>query len=673
MIEPKMELSKYGELLECTPEEIKRLREYSRNDYKYINAILTNNDGLIEQTPDLKPRFSRNSGGRITPEAYAMFIQSAMEAIPKVYSAMLKDNIKKQSNKRSRVLYRGTSEAEAKSLNIGDLNAKFTSATEDGSGWQKFAYAHHENACEIRIVIEPGSNVLTITPEYMLEGDVLPNEDEVLIGPFTRVVDKQKPASQSKNMTSYVIKLEQAQLESLPKEQQETLEKQIEAGLQVDANGHSKIYDAISLLVNGEQDIEGNNDSISYFRGKIEKANDLGDIEDYNAKIKKYEAEIEKLKTGMEEAKLALSEWKNAIIKLSMAKCYDVEHQLAVDMQRCEEKDVQQQDNTIHSNKSQLNTLFNNLGKVLLPGSPEQREQTGRISQESRRLHEKINQLNNGRYYNDSVNTCLMLINSKIIPNCQRINSQIKNSQDPAKVTTMVEALKNSSYGLGISDYSQIQAVMQQSVVGDENLLKKLVFEKFCEVAIETEVASIREKATEKREEADKKTFLGIGKDKKEVARDEASRLEKFVGCFSPLPEKEEYTGQKYSVRDIVAEMELFVEEQDKSREADGRLTPRSQHAIEEVKRLRDILFSEFKVPNKEIQIARAKEAIRMQEAGKGDEHIARVERLYGKMEKRGIPSNRLLDRVNNNLTRMNMEFDHIGLNDREINYEASR
>ena len=54
------------------------------------------------------------------------------------------------------------------------------------------------------------------------------------------------------------------------------------------------------------------------------------------------------------------------------------------------------------------------------------------------------------------------------------------------------------------------------------------------------------------------KTFLGFGKAERLKAGIRADRLHEFLKYSLNLPPKE-YKAQKYSVREIVAEMEVFI------------------------------------------------------------------------------------------------------------------
>ncbi len=724
MIEPKMEVSKYGKILQYTQKEIERVKEYSRNDYKYINSILTNNDGAFEQTPDFSD-IMRNS-----PQSYATFVKSAIEAIPEIYSAMLKNSIINYNNKKSRVLHRGTTLAEAESLERGSMITSFKSASEkanayeDGSGWQKFAYAHGDNACEMRILIEPDSNVLTITPEDMLEGDVLPDEYEVLIGPFTQVESKDRPAYQSDGMTSYSIKLKQAELKSLSKEEQATLEEQIESALEVDTNGHSKIFDAITLMIDGDRrihfyenelskryalkaDLEKRRESITSndklqnlglfvnafeliddldrwqnggfinevglrntlgkianYKGKMEALlkekygenipqnalvdgaqslyeklseytgdnhktfnvdevsniilsslvglkgkvgmpftaesyenaereyrggkrildNCVDNLTDCDVKIKAYETELAELRQRMKEAKPTLSGWKKAIINLSMARCYDVEKGVEKEMQEYEERyaeqpkaepnpdvsnkeeqkvaSVQQDQNTgkeeeiLYAKKSEFRNSLHRLGITLYPSTPEEKQKMTNLLDRSERLGQKIAQIS-GERYQGSVTTCRNLLNGTF-SNCERINSQVMNASDPNMVSQMVDAFHSSLDHLKIENYQQFQTILQHSLTVDENLFKKVVFEKFCDIAIQTENDSMIEEKGEQTRRFSQKTFLGFGKAERLKAGIRADRLHEFLKYSLNLPPKE-YKAQKYSVREIVAEMEVFI------------------------------------------------------------------------------------------------------------------
>ncbi len=103
-------------------------------------------------------------------------------------------------------------------------------------------------------------------------------------------------------------------------------------------------------------------------------------------------------------------------------------------------------------------------------------------------------------------------------------------------------------------------------------------------------------------------------------------------------------------------------------RGANGTISYKSRNAIKEVEQLEEILFSEFKIPHQEEQIDRAKARIREQvmqekQAFDGDERMARVYRLYGKMEKNGpirpmIPQ---MEELNEDLGKMNAGLNQIG------------
>lgn len=180
-------------------------------------------------------------------------------------------------------------------------------------------------------------------------------------------------------------------------------------------------------------------------------------------------------------------------------------------------------------------------------------------------------------------------------------------------------------------DYYAYEGEMEKEILGiqnaDENLLKKVVFEKFCKVAICAEIASLSTEAKGIRDAASQRGFARLfkGVSKQEMTRCE--QIEAFVESVS-RPQRKPFMGKKYSYRDIMADMDLFIEQRGND--------PRYANAIDEVQKLQGVLNTHYRANPRDI-VAK-KEQKRAEYAASGvDSRSFRITNLMNQMEDNGL------------------------------------
>lgn len=158
----------------------------------------------------------------------------------------------------------------------------------------------------------------------------------------------------------------------------------------------------------------------------------------------------------------------------------------------------------------------------------------------------------------------------------------------------------------------------------EENLLKKAIFERFCDVATKMERDSLMSEVNVVREKEQKRGISRVfgGPKKQEIER--ANEIEGFVQRMDNYPNKT-FRGQHYSARNILADMDLFRE----LHEGDQNYV----EAIQKVESLRKTLLSYFRIDEASYQRVKETKRTRM---GNGDPRAFILKELTEEQEKRG-------------------------------------
>lgn len=162
----------------------------------------------------------------------------------------------------------------------------------------------------------------------------------------------------------------------------------------------------------------------------------------------------------------------------------------------------------------------------------------------------------------------------------------------------------------------------------EENLLKKVVFEKFCKIAIGAETASLTAEATSIRTADSKRGLSRLfgGPSKQDLERCE--QIERIVENATHQADKP-FAGKTYSYREIMSDMMAFTEQHREDAEY-GR-------AIQEVENLQNVLNSHFGVRNPNVIRELKEQKVREQQASGMDPRVYRINQLRNSMEKTGI------------------------------------
>ncbi len=210
---------------------------------------------------------------------------------------------------------------------------------------------------------------------------------------------------------------------------------------------------------------------------------------------------------------------------------------------------------------------------------------------------------------------------------CHSIDRLVDVTRDMEGSVDVLEALNAAD----LMDPYAYEGEFEKEIVAiqnaDENLLKKVVFEKFCKVAIGAEIASLSAEAKGIRNAASQRGFARLfkGVSKQEMARCE--QIEEFIKSMAH-PQRKHFIGKRYSYRDIMADMDLFIEQRGND--------PMYASAVNEVQRLQGVLNSYYSANPRDI--VTKKEQKRAEYSASGvDSRSFRINSLMNQMEENGL------------------------------------
>lgn len=230
----------------------------------------------------------------------------------------------------------------------------------------------------------------------------------------------------------------------------------------------------------------------------------------------------------------------------------------------------------------------------------------------------------------------------------KNLTKSVCDTNNPAQIADKKDAIEDLT---GRIDKKQLVAEINEAYETQQNLAKKVIFEKFCEVAIGAELTSLNEEAKGIKAKEEKRgiTRLIGGVSKSETKRRED--IEKFVDynskSFAPP-----FKGLTYSARDILADMKLFIE--------DHEGDPKYQRAIAEVQKLEDEMHSCFGVSK--LGVEKSKEAKKAQrDNSHEDKRSYRINNLRSRMEQKGVcakkPRNQALSQIRGTIDMLDEEI----------------
>ena len=397
------------------------------------------------------------------------------------------------------------------------------------------------------------------------------------------------------------------------------------------------------------------------------------DIDFLNGEIAKKEDELKKHDAAIEAIKPEVRGWKVDIARLCKSDCRTVELQLeeqikAVEMQKEAEKvakeaaeeakrkialeqaeqvkqehdvepsiefttEVQEKvspvQNDLETQRKRERVEY--LGQVLEARFEPQHmtfNQNARLSfdtvaRQCERLAIDIQNISGTRYSSRIVDYKIAMRNAKNSVNKAVEFGQSDDGRD--SVAALLEQVGASS--VGITDGRVANEVLTIRTM-EENLLKKVVFEKFCNVAINAEVASLSAEAKGIRAADSKKGLSRLfgGPSKKDIERCE--QIESIVEAATQKVNKP-FMQKTYSYREIMADMEFFKEQHRDDKRYFG--------AIAEVERLQGTLNTHFSVTNASSILDRKEQKMQEQAASGMDPRVHRIRHLKNEMEQNGI------------------------------------
>lgn len=432
-----------------------------------------------------------------------------------------------------------------------------------------------------------------------MEGEHAAGEKEVIIAPFAKVKDIEKGvplrSRDGQKMQQYLVVLEASELEPLTEEEKQATRRDI-------MEQAPTMFRAIRRLVTQEDDladcdfrIESASRSLASCKrerqqitpedlekrpGKVASLEE--DIEYYREEIKKWEQEKEQIEQEAGAVRPQLAEWKTKIARLCMAYCKDVEVELADKANQIEESVSQKKEKDVPGQGKETKTVekknemdlpkrkqeFNDwIHKVyceLDPTSVRLIDGNGNPMDMSlstaARLHEgmtkEIGKWAKFGYYPNRVADYSNKMR-EIVKRVGVAKEAVDASRNPEEVEKVKRTVEESLFTYNFRALGrEVQTCMKE----DETILKKVIFETFCHIAIQAEEASLRGEAEQIRRQEQKKGISRLlhGPSRADVKKRE--EIENYLNA-TPRQEKNSPAEREYRARDIVADIRLFKEQ----------------------------------------------------------------------------------------------------------------
>ena len=348
----------------------------------------------------------------------------------------------------------------------------------------------------------------------------------------------------------------------------------------------------------------GNNELVDYGQDSTVIARKIRDNKEEREYIEgvlaEKQAEHEEKSGGRETIEERVSEWKRSFARLCMARCRDIE--LGIEngvklleaspqvVEKIEPPSITQSESTEENKpkEEQMQRLQKVASSIIEQFSPANlvpannaRWSLENAERRSMRVVQEIRNLTR-MHYDNRVNAYRPALNLM----CNQLENVPRAGSDTIESGIIDGVAHNIEELFGELKPEQIATEVDNVVRTDENLLKKLVFERFCVTAINAETGSLRKEADGIRAQEAKRGVarLVAGPSKQAVQR--RRNIDEFLAVTSVSPARPGYRGVKYSYNDIVADMEIFMEDYEKN--------PDYARAVAEVQELKDVLSSYF-------------------------------------------------------------------------------
>ena len=424
------------------------------------------------------------------------------------------------------------------------------------------------------------------------------------------------------------------------------------------------------LRVSGYGDSEKLEQTMERAKRKLNEVEE--DLQYIDEDERKNKSEIKKINQGVEAILPEISQWKLDVIRICKSDCREVEldfEKRIKDIEdakkreneaKLEQKQESNQEPKVQQSKAQQPNVVEEVANeaVVTINVPVQQVSEKNKTDDLKKITAAANALKhrfdprNIRIVSGTQGDLDLVVrrNKQITNEIQNItgtrySSRISDYQTALgrtyhSIERLVDVAKNGEYSAEIlevlkkadeMDPYAYEGEMEKEILAiqnaDENLLKKVVFERFCRVAIGAEIYSLSAEARGIRESASQKGLARLfkGVSKQEMARCE--QIEAFVESVS-RPQRKPFMGKKYSYRDIMADMDLFIEERGNN--------PAYAGAIAEVQKLQGVLNTHYRANPRDIYDKKEQKRAEALKSGI-DSRSYRITTLMNKMEDNGL------------------------------------
>lgn len=384
--------------------------------------------------------------------------------------------------------------------------------------------------------------------------------------------------------------------------------------------------------------------------------------------IEKKENELSQHEAAKPVMMEQVSNWKKSIVRLCMSDCRNAELELeaqmrAVEVEKKNAKTAEEQTRQSEAQERQTSEISSQVQETAVKNNMNLSEiqSQEKVNVEKQRQKEYLKNLddifkyrfdiNNLHFQNGTTNFVRVKEQSERIAGAiqtisgrqytskivdyedamKRVNNSVQKvvregQRDDVRVEAIKVLKEVKETEFGVTD-GRIQREMLAIQDIEENLLKKLVFERFCDVAINAEMNSLKNEANGIREAASKKGLSRLFGGPKKQDLERCEQIENFIETETRQGIKP-YEGKRYSYREIVAEMQSFTTQH--------RGDVQYESAVKEVNSLQQFIGSYFSANQRDIQAVQLK--LEQNQASSGmDSRAYRMRHLRENMEQKGV------------------------------------
>lgn len=595
--------------LSSTNEEIEALKYFLGNGNKAMNQLLNSNcetdiallsDEVENEIIDIP--YDRES------------IISNLMRIKSLYTLILKQYYK--TNHRGSEFFRGTNFAEVDRLKNEPFIDKFISATKDRDIVEKhFAANCNKPTC---MNIKLGPNI-----PYLVVGNVLDtNSEEIIIAPFTKLknfelVDEKNLPNIGKNIKIYNIELEKQELEKLTDKERYGLYNYI---LENSYLIKRKLMECISLekentinfenirkleqlLVKYENSVEEKESDSEY--SDIKRQTDYDDIERINKELE----ELKQITTNIFEIRKDninfINMWKRNIAVYMIAECNEIENKFSD--YKVEEKIILKKEDNLEDTKVIDVPILENKELITEVSDEKEEEKLSeeieeklenkeentvgfRVKKESKEniasseeLIENIKKLiakqqNHARIAGNIGSTYSALNNAFEMKNVaevmlellKKVDSKIeefakendeenleKLSKVNIEISTLINYLNNPKIALRNTRVTRFE----EMAIIEENELKRGIAERIREIRGEAELKKLKEDLEIIEDKGSVTKLIGFFTGQNKLDDFMIEQIEVRQKAIRKNLSKKLSLAYNYSVHELMAEIELFIED----------------------------------------------------------------------------------------------------------------